>query len=225
MTADIVSREEWQVVRREFYALEAELVEAKDALAARRRRLPRVRIEREYVFDAPDGEMTLLDLFDGRRQLIVYHFMTPGGSGEFCTSCSFWVDNIGHLAHLHARDTSLVLDCPVPLDRITSFKQRMGWEVPWVSSARTTFYADLFVDLDDGSRIQPGVSVFIREGDEVFHTYSTLQTGGELLNSTNHYLDLTPLGRQEEGLAFKHEWVRHHDSYGDRGASPAPTSR
>lgn len=209
----IVSRQEWQTVRNEFYALENELIDARDRLAAQRRELPWVRVEQEYVFDTTDGKVTLLDLFDGRRQLIVYHFMVPHATGDFCTSCSFWVDNIGHPAHLHARDTTLVLDCPVPLDRIVEFRERMGWTVPWVSSDGTDFYTDFFVDLEDGTRIQPGVSVFVRQGEDVYHTYSTLQTGGELLNSTNHYLDLTPLGRQEEGLAFKHDWVRYHDSY------------
>ncbi len=186
----------------------------RDALSAERRELPRVLIDKQYVFQSPAGEVTLLDLFGGRKQLIVYHFMLPSTTGgQFCVSCSFWVDNIGHLAHFHARDTSVVLDCPVPLETINEFKDRMGWTIPWVSSYETDFYADFHFKSGAADPMRPGISVFIREGDSIFHTYSTLEAGGELLNGTYHYLDLTPLGRQEEGLAWKHDWVHYHDQY------------
>ena len=167
----------------------------------------------DHKFTGPDGEVSLLDLFDGRRQLVVYHFMSHVDGADFCRSCSFWVDNIGHLAHLHARDTSLVLDCPVPYAEIAEFKQRMGWTVPWYSSLGSSFYRDLHVTLEPGVVVPPGISAFIRDGDQVFHTYSTYGRGSDLLNGTYNYLDLTALGRQEEGLAFPQSWVRYHDSY------------
>jgi predicted dithiol-disulfide oxidoreductase (DUF899 family) len=139
--------------------------------------------------------------------------MVPQDTGEFCTACSFWIDNVGHLAHFWARNTSFVVDCPVPLEKFVAFKQRMGWDVPVISSHGTSFYDDFFVTLDNGIHIQPGSSVFIQQDGEVYHTYSTLVTGSELLNGTYNYLDLTPLGRQEEGLDFPLEWVRYHDQY------------
>lgn len=210
----IVSREEWVAERLAFLAKEKEFTRMRDALNAQRRALPMVLIDKEYVFDSPDGKLSLLDLFDGRRQLIVYHFMLPAETGgHFCPGCSFWVDNIGHLAHLHARDTSLVLDCPVPLADINKHKERMGWTVPWVSSLGTDFYADFYFPLDKPEPQQPGVSCFLRDGDRVYHTYSTHDRGTDLLNGTYNYLDLTALGRQEEGLAFKWEWLRYHDQY------------
>nr|WP_028663291.1 DUF899 domain-containing protein [Saccharomonospora halophila] len=209
-----VSQEEWAAARQELYEREGELIAKRDAVSEKRREMPWVLVEKEYTFDTENGKVRLADLFDGRRQLIVYHFMVPQEkTGKFCTSCSFWIDNIGHLAHLWARDTSLVVDCPVPLEEGLAFKERMGWSVPWVSSQGAGFYEDFFVTFGDGERVQPGITVFIREDDRVYRTYSTLITGGEMLNSTYHYLDLTPLGRQEEGLAFKHDWVRYHDEY------------
>lgn len=210
----VVTKEEWVLARKALYKREGELIEFRDEIASKRQQLPRFRIgQDDYTFDAPEGRKRLLDLFDGRRQLIVYHFMVPPETGEFCRSCSFWIDNVGHLAHFWARDTTFVVDCPVPLEKFVAFKERMEWDVPVVSSHGTDFYADFFVTLDDGVHIQPGISVFLREGDEVYHTYSTLVTGSELLNGTYNYLDLTPLGRQEDGLSFKHEWVRYHDQY------------
>ncbi|MEY9211895.1 DUF899 domain-containing protein [Thermobifida halotolerans] len=210
----IVSRDEWLAARRDFLAKEKEFTRARDALNAQRRELPRVLVDKDYVFDSPEGgKKSLLDLFEGRRQLVVYHFMSPPETGEFCVSCSFWVDNIGHLAHLHARDTTLVVDCPVPLDRIERFKKRMGWTVPWVSSQGSDFYRDLHFAVDGPDPLPPGVSAFVREGDRIFHSYSTHNRGSDLLNTTYNYLDITPLGRQEEGLRFKQEWVRYHDCY------------
>lgn len=208
-----VSQEEWVAARKDLYEREEDLIRQRDEVSAQRRTLPGVLVKQEYTFATENGGSAgLPDLFDGRKQLIVYHYMVPPETGEFCTSCAFWIDNVGHLAHLSARDTTFVVDCPVPLERGLAFKQRMGWQVPWVSSHGSNFYTDFFIDLD-GQRVQPGITVFTREGDRVYRTYSTLITGGEMLNSTYHYLDLTPLGRQEEGLAFKHDWVRYHDDY------------
>jgi predicted dithiol-disulfide oxidoreductase (DUF899 family) len=208
-----VPQEQWAAARKELYAREAEMIRERDEVSALRREMPWVEVEQEYTFDTEDGKKRLIDLFDGRSQLIVYHFMVPQETGVFCTSCSFWIDNVGHLAHLWARDTSFVIDCPVPLEEGVAFRNRMGWQIPWVSSFGTSFYLDHFVDFADGERIQPGVSVYTQKDGRVYRTYSTLITGGEMLNSTYHYLDLTPLGRQEEGLAWKHDWVRYHDEY------------
>jgi predicted dithiol-disulfide oxidoreductase (DUF899 family) len=210
----VVSREQWLEARLEHYKKEKELLDVRDALSAERRELPWVLVDKEYVFQGPVGEVTLLDLFDGRKQLIVYHFMLPSMTGgKFCVSCSFWIDNIGHLAHFHARDTSVVVDCPVPLATINEHKERMGWTIPLVSSHGTDFYADFHFPSPAGGSMMPGISVFIRADDKIYHTYSTLEYGGEMLNGTYHYLDLTPLGRQEEGLAWKHDWVHYHDEY------------
>ena len=252
-----VSREEWLVARKALLAKEKEFTRQRDALSALRRRLPMVEIDKAYLFEGPDGTVRLLDLFEGRRQLIVYHFMfdpndpPPGKSGEpwdeGCSGCSFLVDNIGHLAHLHARDTSLVLVSRAPLAKIIPFKARMGWTVPWFSSFGSDFNYDFHATLDEA--VAPveynyrnqaelagkgeshfaqgeahGLSVFLRDGDRIFHTYSTYARGVDPLNGTYNYLDLTPLGRQEdweespEGWpqAPTYEWVRHHDRYGER---------
>ena len=209
----IATREQWLDARMKLYAKEKDLLDVRDSISAERRELPWVRVDKDYVFQSTQGELTLLDLFEGRRQLIVYHFMLPSMTGgRFCTSCSFWIDNIGHLAHFHARDTTVVIDCPVPLESIVEHKQRMGWQIPWVSSLGTDFYADFFLPGENGP-VMPGISAFIRDGEEVYHTYSTIEYGSEMLNGTYHYLDLTALGRQEEGLPWKHDWVRYHDSY------------
>jgi predicted dithiol-disulfide oxidoreductase (DUF899 family) len=211
----VVSRDEWVAARRAFLATEKELSRARDRVNAMRRRLPMVRLDEEYVFDTPAGRRTLPDLFDGRRQLIVYHAMPFRDPASFCVSCSFWIDNIGHLAHLHARDTSLVIDCPEPLDKILAVVRRMGWgDLPFVSSYGSDFYRDLHMRVDGPEPLPPGISAFLRDGAAVYHTYSTHMRGSDLLNGTYNYLDLTALGRQEEGLAFTQSWVRYHDAYG-----------
>src|SRR5918998_174853 len=138
----VVSESEWEAAVEALRAKEKEATRARDALAAERRRLPMVRIEKQYAFEGPDGEVSLLDLFDGRRQLIVYHHMLQPGDADPCSGCSMVVDNIGHLAHLHARDTSLVLVSRAPLAEIEAFRKRMGWTVPWYSSAANSFDAD-----------------------------------------------------------------------------------
>src|SRR6266511_4296768 len=166
----VVSKEEWQAARDKLLVKEKAATHARDALAAERRRLPMVRIDKEYVFEGPNGKASLLDLFEGRRQLILYHFMfAPGVSGwptAGCPGCSMLVDHIGHLAHLHARDTSLVLVSRAPLAQIEPYRKRMGWSVPWSSSSGSDFNADFGVTTEQGETF--GLSVFLRDGDEVF---------------------------------------------------------
>lgn len=213
----VVSPAEWQAAHEALLVKEKEATRARDALAAERRRLPMVRFDKDYLFDGPDGHVNLLDLFDGRRQLIVYHFMFDTGSAP-CEGCSFFVDNVGHLAHLHARDTSFVLLSRATLAEIDTFKQRMGWGVPWYSTLGDRFNADC------GITTGFGLSVFLRDGDSVYRTYFTSGRGVEALGSVWTFLDLTPLGRQEtwedspEGWPQTppYEWWRLHDEYGAR---------
>ncbi|GAB2482929.1 DUF899 domain-containing protein [Nocardiopsis aegyptia] len=210
----VVPEEEWQAERAELLAEEKELTRALDALAARRRRMPVVRVEQDYLFEGPDGPASLLDLFDGRRQLITYCFMWPGG-GHYCQGCSMFTDNLGHPAHLHARDTSLALVSRGPLSEITPFRERMGWTLPWFSSLGTGFNDD--IGAGDGFALD----VFLRDGDDVYRTYSTSGRGVERLGSVWTLLDLTPLGRQEtwedspEGhpQTPPYTWWRLHDEY------------
>ena len=210
----VVSPAEWQAARERLLAKEKEATQARDALAAERRRLPMVAVDVDYVFEGPDGKATLTELFDGRRQLIVYHFMLEPGANP-CEGCSMFVDNIGHLAHLHARDTSLVLVSRAPLAEIEPFKKRMGWTVPWFSSFGSDFNADC------GITTGFGLGVFLRDGDRVFRTYFTSGRGVEALGSIWTFLDLTPLGRQEDWeespdgrpKGARYEWWRLHDEY------------
>lgn len=234
----IVSREEWLAARKELLVREKQFDRERDALSARRRALPMVEITEPYIFHGPNGSSTLLDLFDGRRQLIVYHFMLDPDWEAGCTGCSLLADNIGHLAHLHAARTSFAAVSRAPLATITKFRERMGWSFPWFSSHGTSFNYDFHVTMDESvapilfnfrtkeelqeagigswalSGEQHGLSVFLREDERVFHTYSAYSRGTDLLNGTFNYLDLTPLGRQEEAGIMN--WVRHHDDYGDR---------
>jgi predicted dithiol-disulfide oxidoreductase (DUF899 family) len=214
----VVSRDAWLVARQELLRKEKEATRARDALAAERRRLPMVRIDKDYVFEGPNGQASLLDLFDGRRQLIVYHFMFDPTWDKGCDGCSRFTDTIGHLAHLYARDTSLVLISRAALATIEPFKERMGWTVPWFSSFGSDFNQDFGVTADQGETF--GLSVFLRDGDSVFHTYFTSGRGVEGLADFT-FLDLTPFGRQEDwedspdgwpkGPAY--EWWRLHDRY------------
>jgi len=200
----VVSPTEWQVAREELLAKEKEATRARDALAAERRRLPMVRIEKDYVFEGPDGRAGLTDLFEGRRQLIVYHFMFGPNQDVGCDGCSMVVDNMGHLAHLHARDTSLALVSRAPLAKIEPYRKRMGWTVPWYSSFDSDFNVDFGVSPDtpqadkyqDGESF--GLSVFLRDGDDVYRTYFTRDRGVEGLTYAYSLLDVTPYGRQED---------------------------
>ncbi|HEX6873770.1 MAG TPA: DUF899 domain-containing protein [Micromonosporaceae bacterium] len=229
----IVSRAQWLSERLALLAEEKALTVARDALNARRRRMPMVEIDKSYVFTGPDGEARLVDLFDGRRQLVVYHFMWMAEPDQGCPSCSLLTDNIGHLAHLHAVDTSLVLVSRAPIDSIERFRHRMGWTIPWFSSFGSDFNYDFHVTNDDtvapvqynykdratleaegigffATGDSHGLSVFLRDGDRVFHTYSSYGRGLDLLLGTYNYLDLTPLGRQRYVNEFP-----HHDTYGE----------
>jgi predicted dithiol-disulfide oxidoreductase (DUF899 family) len=219
----VVSRSQWQAARSKLLAKEKEATRARDALAAERRRLPRVRIDKDYVFEGSDRNVNLGDLFDGRRQLIVYHFMfAPGVDGwpsAGCPGCSFFVDQIGNLAHLHARDTSLVLISRAPFARIEVYKKRMGWTIPWFSSFGSDFNADFGVTVNDRETF--GLSVFLRDRDSIYHTYFTNARGVEALGPTWTFLDLTPLGRQETWedspdtypQTPPYQWWRRHDEY------------
>ena len=223
----VVSAAEWQVAHDALLAKEKEATRARDALAAERRRSPMVLIDKDYVFQGPEGEARLVDMFEGRRQLIVYHFMFGPTQDVGCDGCSMVVDQIGHLAHLHARDTSFALVSRAPLDKIAPYKRRMGWTIPWYSSFGSDFNVDFGLspetprptEYQDGETF--GLSVFLRDGDSVYRTYFTSRRGVEALGSVWTFLDLTPFGRQEtwedspEGWPQTppYEWWRRHDEY------------
>jgi predicted dithiol-disulfide oxidoreductase (DUF899 family) len=230
----IVSRDEWLAARRQHLSKEKEFTRLRDELSRQRRELPWVRVEKRYVFDGPDGQETLADLFDGRSQLIVVHFMFGPGWEEGCKSCSFRADHLdGALVHLAHRDVTLVVVSRAPLPQIEAFKKRMGWRFKWVSSYETDFNFDFHVSFTKEEIAQgkvyynydmrefpteeaPGTSVFYKDGSgDIFHTYSCYARGGDMLIGAYHYLDLVPKGRDEDALAFTMAWVRHHDRYGD----------
>ena len=223
----IVSQAQWQAAHEKLQAKEKAATRARDALAAERRRQPMVKINKDYVFEGANGKVRLLDLFEGRRQLILYHFMFgPGAHGwpdAGCDGCSMFVDQVGNLAHLHARDTSFALISIGPLSSIERYRTRMGWTVPWFSSAGTHFNKDFGVTTDEGEMF--GLSVFLRDDDDVYRTYFTSGRGVEALGSVWTFLDLTPLGRQEEWedspegwpQSAPYVWWRRHDEYGVQG--------
>jgi predicted dithiol-disulfide oxidoreductase (DUF899 family) len=216
----VVSRGAWVAARKQLLAKEKELTRLRDELNADRRRLPMVEIEKQYVFEGPDGPASLLDLFEGRRQLIVDHYMFDPSWDDGCPSCAGRVEQYGNLAYLHARDTTMAVVSRAPLAKIQPFKERMGWTFPWYSSYGTDFNYDFHVTLDEA--VAPveynyrtkaewearglsglegelhGTSVFLRDGDRVFHTYSTYGRGTEQVGGTHYYLDMTALGRQED---------------------------
>jgi len=224
---EVATRDEWLVARKELLAGEKELTRRRDALNAERRRLPMVEIDKDYVFTGPDGEASLLDLFEGRRQLIVGHFMFDPSWEAGCSSCSAGADEIsdGLLEHLHARETTLAQVSRAPLETIERYKGRKGWTFPWYSSYGSDFNYDFHVTLDesvapveynfrtreeheqagtffyvDGEEPfeMPGTSYFLRDGDRVFHTYSNFARGAEMTGGSYYFLDLTALGRQED---------------------------
>ena len=210
----VVSPAEWEQARQELLADEKAATRARDALAARRRRMPWVEVAGHHVFAGPEGPVTLLDLFAGRRQLVVYHFMWHGPE-HVCEGCSMFVDNLGHAAHLHARDTHRVLMSTGPVDELLAHRERMGWTIPWVSARDTDLYAEL--GLGGGFAL----NVFVRDGDRVYRTYTTDGRGVELAGTNWGLLDLTPFGRQEnwedapEGTpqGEPYGWWRLHDDY------------
>src|SRR6267142_1250228 len=219
----IVAQTEWQKALGKLRVKEKAATRARDALAAERRRLPMVRIDKNYVFAAPGGEVRLRDLFEGRRQLILYHFMfAPDVNGwptAGCPGCSMVVDQVGHLAHFHARDTSFCLVSRAPLARIQRYRKRMGWSIPWVSSSGSDFNEDFEVTTDEGETF--GLSVFVRDRDRVYRTYFTAGRGVESLGSVWTFLDLTTFGRQEtwedspagRPQTAPYTWWRRHDEY------------
>ncbi|HWE21548.1 MAG TPA: DUF899 domain-containing protein [Hyphomicrobiaceae bacterium] len=231
----VVSQVEWQAERDKLLVKEKEATRELDALAAERRTLPMVRIDKAYVFDGPKGRVELLDLFQGRRQLLLYHFMFGPTRSAGCPGCSWFVDQIGHLAHLNARDASFALVARAPLAKIERYRKRMGWTVPWVSSFGTDFNVDFGVgpekpdpkEHQDGEKF--GLSVFLRDRGSVYRTYFTTQRGVERLGGVWTFLDLTPYGRQEiweespEGWpqSAPYEWWRRHDEYESSESSAA----
>ncbi len=228
---EVVPAEEWEAARQALLAKEKEQLRAADALAAERRRLPMVAIEKDYAFDGPAGKASLPDLFEGRPQLIVYHFMLGPNQEQGCDGCALFVDNLGHLAHLRARDTSFALVSRAPLPKLEAFRDRMGWDVPWYSSFESDFNVDFGVGpAEPPDRYQDGetfgLSVFVRDGERVFRTYFTDRRGVEPLSSNWALLDLTPLGRQEEWedsppgrpQSPPYGWWRLHDEYEEDAA-------
>lgn len=217
----IVTHDEWLAAHEEFLAKEKEFMRMHDALNAERRRLPMIKIEKEYTFEGPNGQASLLDLFEGRRQLILYHFMFGPDWDEGCPGCTMMVDNMGHPAHLHARDTSRVLVSRAPLAKLEAYKARMGWTIPWYSSFGSDFNTDFGVTIDEDETFR--LSVFLRDGDDIYYTYFTNGRGVEYLGSNWTYLDLTPFGRQESWedspagwpQTPPYEWWRRHDRYGN----------
>jgi predicted dithiol-disulfide oxidoreductase (DUF899 family) len=229
----VVSRDEWLAARIELLKKEKELTRLRDEQSRRRRELPWVKVEKDYVFDTPEGKRRLSELFDGRSQLIVYHFMFGPDWAEGCPSCSFVADHIdGALVHLAARDVTLAMVSRAPLPKIEAFKQRMGWRFKWVSSFGNDFNFDFHVSFTKDEKANgkvyynfgkqefpsneaPGISVFYKgPNGDIFHTYSAYARGLEPLVGTYTLLDLVPKGRDEDGLGFTMEWVRHHDRYG-----------
>jgi predicted dithiol-disulfide oxidoreductase (DUF899 family) len=229
----VVSRDDWLAARRQLLNQEKEFTRRRDELSAERRELPWVRVDKDYVFDTPDGKATLGDLFDGRSQLMVYHFMFGPDWEQGCPSCSFVSDHIdGANWHLPHRDVTLLAVSRAPLAQIEAFKQRMGWRFKWVSSYGSDFNYDFHVsftkeelakgkvdynyDMVEGYDELPGLSVFYKdENGDVFHTYSAYARGLDMLVGAYNYLDLAPKGRDEAALPSTMAWVRHHDRYGD----------
>jgi predicted dithiol-disulfide oxidoreductase (DUF899 family) len=215
----VVSPEEWKAAREELLVKEKELTRARDALAAERRRMPRMAVEKDYRFEGPNGPVSLSDLFEGRRQLVVYRFFyEPGVKGwpeHGCPGCSFLADQVAHLAHLNARDTTLAFVSRAPQEELARWKARMGWDMPWYT------ITDDF-DADFGVDEWHGTNAFVREGDEIFRTYFIDSRGDEAMGSTWSYLDITALGRQEEWedspegypQTPPYGWWNLHDEYG-----------
>jgi predicted dithiol-disulfide oxidoreductase (DUF899 family) len=234
---NVVTREEWLSARKALLEKEKAFSRQRDAIAKARRGLPMVKLEKDYVFHGPNGKVALRDLFQGRTQLLAYHFMFDPAWEQGCKSCSFIADHFdGAIPHLLAREVSLVMVSRAPLDKIEAFRRRMGWHFRWLSSHETDFNYDFGVSFRPGAPRQgynyadapfpsstpsgnsesgeaPGLSVFVRQGGDVFHAYSSYQRGVDILIGAYNILDMTPLGRNEEELSYGMEWVKHHDRY------------
>ncbi|PTT76639.1 DUF899 domain-containing protein [Pelomonas sp. HMWF004] len=236
----VVSRDRWIADRKALLAHEKELTQLQDRIAAERRALPWVKLEQDYVFDTPDGPRRLSELFQGKRQLLVQHFMLGPGWEQGCKSCSFMADHLdGAAIHLAHRDIALLAVSRAPLAEIERFQQRMGWKFAWASSHGNDFNRDFHVSFTPEEQARgevyynyrlmafplteaPGISVFCKDAaGQVFHTYSTFGRGVEVMMGTYPLVDLTPKGRDEAGLSYTMEWVRHHDRYEDAAPSPA----
>jgi predicted dithiol-disulfide oxidoreductase (DUF899 family) len=231
---EIVGPDEWLAARKRHLIEEKEFTRLRDRLSAQRRALPWVRVDKAYAFDGPNGSETLAELFGGKSQLIIQHFMFAADWEAGCKSCSFWADGYnGFAVHLEHRDVAFVAVSTAPLAKLDAFKKRMGWNFKWVSAAGGDFNRDFQVtftpeELAAGEitynyktqqgRITelPGTSVFARDtAGAVYHTYSAYGRGIDMLNAAYHYLDLVPKGRDEAGLPMSQSWVRHHDRYED----------
>jgi len=230
---EIVSPEDWIAKRKELLKKEKEFTRLGDQLSAEKRKLPWVRVGKEYVFDGPDGKETLVDLFSGRSQLVVYHFMFGPEWEEGCPTCSLVADNFdGNVVHLAHRDVTLTVVSRARLPQIEAFKKRMGWRFKWVSSYGSDFNQGYRVSFTNEEMVNgdyynydtsgfpreeaPGISVFYKdETGDLFHTYSSYARGPEFLIGAYSYLDLVPKGRDENGLPFTMAWIRHHDRYTD----------
>ena len=231
----VVSEKEWLAARKKLLVAEKKFTKLRDQLNRQRRDLPWVRVEKEYVFEGPDGKETLADLFCGKHQLIVYHFMFGPGWGDGCPHCSFWADHYdGANLHIGQRDTALVVISRAPLKEIEPFKKRMGWKFKWVSSNKNDFNFDYHVSFTPkalksgkvfynyewtkmGIDEREGVSAFYKADDgQIFHTYTAQARGIDMLNTTYHFLDLTAKGRDEDPEETQN-WVRYHDQYEDKG--------
>lgn len=230
----VVSRDEWLEARKQFLVKEKEFTRLRDQLSKARRELPWERVDKTYVFDGPGGKETLAELFQGRSQLIVYHFMFDPSWEAGCQHCSFWADNFNGIpVHLNHRDVTMVAISRAPLAKLEAYRKRMGWSFKWLSSFGSDFNYDYYVSftpeemakeqaLYNYARRKPqasesvGISVFHKDADgNVFHTYSCYARGVDMLNGAYHYLDLVPKGRDEAGQSNPQFWVRRHDEYKD----------
>lgn len=239
-THPTVTRDRWIAERKRLLAHEKELTQLQDRIAAERRALPWVKLDTDYVFDTADGPRRLSELFQGRRQLLVQHFMFGPGWEQGCKSCSFMADHLdGAAVHLAHRDITLLAVSRAPLADLLAFKARMGWRFAWASSNGNDFNRDFHVSFAPEDRVDgevfynfhmtpfpqteaPGISVFYKDdAGDVFHTYSTFGRGVEVMMGTYPLVDLTPQGRDEAGLSYTMEWVRHHDRYEDAPAGAA----
>lgn len=219
----IGTQEEWLRARLDLLQAEKELTRKRDELSRQRRALPWVRIEKDYKFDTADGPRSLPDLFDGRSQLLIYHFMFGPDWEEGCESCSFWADNFDGIGiHLAHRDVTFLAVSRAPLDRLLAYRQRMGWSFPWASSLGSDFNLDLgvsnastynFAPVDSAEEEMPGLSAFALRQGEVFHTYSCYSRGIDAFNGAYQLLDLAPKGRDEDGLPHSATWLHRHDDY------------
>ncbi len=226
------TRADWLTERTALLAREKQFNTARDALSAARRDLPWVKVEKDYRFSGDAGKLSLHDMFAGRSQLVIYHFMYGTDWDAGCPSCSFWIDNLnGTDAHLAARDTTIALVSKGPLGQLLDYRKRMGWTLPWYSAADTDFNEDFQVTFPQeqrdtnkvtynyrqtkmGMSDMTGISVFTSDTDgQVFHTYSTYSRGVDMLNGTYHILDLTPKGRDEDDLPHSMAWLKRHDEY------------